>query len=114
MRTCAYAHGYPPHILFFHFHTFFGGGGSPFRRFFAVWRLFAGCFGAVCVVFCSVFFRGVCVLFFDSGFVWEFVWRFGFVLRDFSDVGENDGCQCESVQIEGVSGVMSGIFGVIQ
>ena len=62
----------------------------------------------------SVFFLGVCVLFFDSGFVWEFVWRFWFVLRDFSDVGENDGCQCESVQIEGVSGVMSGIFGVIQ
>ena len=30
----------------------------------------------------------------------------------FSDVGENDGCQCESVQIEGVSGVMPGIFGV--
>ena len=33
-------------------------------------------------------------------------------MRDFSDVGENDGCQCESVQIEGVSGVMPGIFGV--
>ena len=60
----------------------------------------------------SVFLLGVCVLFFDSGFVWEFVWRFGFVLRVLSDVGENDGCQCESVQIEGVSGVMPGIFGV--
>ena len=37
------------------------------------------------------------MLFFDSGFVWEFVWRFGFVLRVLSDVGENDGCQCESM-----------------
>ena len=60
----------------------------------------------------SVFLLGVCVLFFDSGFVWEFVWRFGFVLRVLSDVGENDGCQCESVQNEGISGVMPGIFGV--
>ena len=112
MRICAWL---PPHILFFHFHTFFSDVRFPlFCRFFAVWRLFAGCFGAVCVVFSSMFFLGVCVLFFDSGFVWEFVWRFGFVLRDFSDVGENEGCQCESVQNVGVSGVMSGIFGVIQ
>ena len=62
----------------------------------------------------SVFFLGVCVLFFDSGVVCGFVWRFWFVLRDFSEIGENNGCQCESVQIEGVSGVMPGIFGVIQ
>ena len=112
MRTCAYAHGYPP-ICYFFIYILFSGGRFPlFCRFFAVRELFSGCFGRVCVVCYSVFFLGVCVLFFDSGFVWEFVWRFGFVLRDFSDVGENDGCQCESVQIEGVLGVMSGIFGV--
>ena len=52
------------------------------------------------------------MLFFDSGFVWEFVWRFGFVLRDFLMLAKMMECQCESVQIEGVSGVMSGIFGV--
>ena len=69
MRTCAYAHGYPPYT-FFSFPYFFPA--EDVRRsvgFFAVWRLFAGCFGAVCVVFSSVFFLGVCVLFFDSGFV---------------------------------------------
>ena len=48
-------------------------------------------------MFYSVFLLGVCVLFFDSGFVWGFVWGFWFVLRDFSDVGENEGCQCESM-----------------
>ena len=31
----------------------------------------------------SVFLLGVCVLFFDSGFVWGFVRLFRFVLRDF-------------------------------
>ena len=97
MRTCAYAHGYPP-IYYFFISILFSA--EEVRRsvgFFAVWRLFAGCFGAVCVVFSSVFLLGVCVLFFDSGFVWGFVWRFWFVLRDFSDVGENEGCQCESM-----------------
>ena len=114
MRTCAYAHGYPP-IYYFFISILFSGGRFPlFCRFFAVRELFSGCFGRVCVVCYSVFFLGVCVLFFDSGFVWEFVWRFWFVLRDFSDVGENDGCQCDSAQNEGVLGVMSGIFGVIQ
>ena len=90
MRTCAYAHGYPP-IYFFFISILFSGGRFPlFCRFFAVRELFSGCFGRVCVVCYSVFFLGVCVLFFDSGFVWEFVWRFGFVLRVLSDVGEND------------------------
>ena len=42
--------------------------------FFSVRELFSGCFGRVCVVCYSVFFLGVCVLFFDSGVVWEFVW----------------------------------------
>ena len=60
----------------------------------------------------SVFLLGVCVLFFDSGFVWEFVWRFGFVLRDFLMLAKMAECQCESVQNEGVSSVMPGIFGV--
>ena len=69
MRTCAYAHGYPPIHYFFISILFFGVRFPLFCRFFAVWRLFAGCFGAVCVVFSSVFFLGVCVLFFDSGFV---------------------------------------------
>ena len=100
LKLCAHAHMrmvYPPIYFFFIYILFSGGGCSLFCRFFAVWRLFAGCFGAVCVVFSSVFFLGVCVLFFDSGFVWGFVWRFWFVLRDFSDVGENEGCQCESM-----------------
>ena len=88
MRICAWL---SPHILFFHFHTFSDVRFPLFCRFFAVRELFSGCFGAVCVVFSSVFLLGVCVLFFDSGFVWGFVWRFGFVLRDLSDVGENGG-----------------------
>ena len=62
MRICAWL---PPHILFFHFHTFFPAG--DFRcsvGFFAVWRLFAGCFGRVCVVCYSVFFLGcLCAVF---------------------------------------------------
>ena len=81
-----------PPYTFFSFPYFFPAG--DFRcsvGFFAVRELFSGCFGRVCVVFSSVFLLGVCVLFFDSGFVWEFVWRFGFVLRDLSDVGENKG-----------------------
>ena len=91
MRTCAYAHGYPP-IHYFFISILFSDVRFPlFCRFFAVRELFSGCFGRVCVVSYSVFLLGVCVLFFDSGFVWEFVWRFGFVLRDLSDVGENDG-----------------------
>ena len=102
----------PPYTIF-SFTYFFPAG--DFRRsvgFFAVRELFSGCFGRVCVVCYSVFFwGGVCVLFFDSGFVWEFVWRFGFVLRVLSDVGENRGCQCESVQNVGVSGVMHGYLG---
>ena len=95
MRICAW---FPPHILFFHFHTFFRREiPAVLSVFFSVRELFLGCFGRVCVVSYSVFFRGVCVLFFDSGFVWEFVWIFRFVLRDFSEIGENNGCQCESV-----------------
>ena len=91
MRTCAYAHGYPPIYYFFISILFSAEDVRRSVGFFAVWRLFAGCFGRVCVVSYSVFLLGVCVLFFDSGFVWEFVWRFGFVLRDLSDVGENGG-----------------------
>lgn len=72
-----------PHILFFIYILFSVGDFCCSVGFFAVWRLFAGCFGRVCVVCCSVFFLGVCVLFFDSGFVWEFVWLFRFVLRYF-------------------------------
>ena len=99
MRTCAYAHGYPPHILFFHFHTFFR---REIPAVLSVFLLFGGSLrvvsaeGVLCVMQCF-FWGGVCVLFFDSGFVWEFVWRFGFVLRVLSDVGENDGCQFESM-----------------
>ena len=69
MRTCAYAHAYPPIYFFFIYILFSAEDVCRSVGFFAVWRLFAGCFGAVCVVFYSVFFRGVCVLFFDSGFV---------------------------------------------
>ena len=72
LKLCAHAHMRmvtPPYTIF-SFPYFFPAG--DFRcsvGFFAVWRLFAGCFGRVCVVSYSVFFRGVCVLFFDSGFV---------------------------------------------
>ena len=110
MRTCAYAHGFPPIYFFFIYILFSGGRCLLFCRFFAVRRLFAGCFGAVCVVCYSVFFLGFCVLFFDSGFVWWFVWWFRFVLRGFLMLVKIRGCQRESAQNEGVSGVMSGVF----
>ena len=57
LKLCAYAHGYPPIYFFFIYILFSDVRFPPFCRFFfAVWRLFAGCFGAVCVVFSSVFF----------------------------------------------------------
>lgn len=56
MRTCAYAHGFPPYTFFSFTYFFSGGRCLLFCRFFAVRRLFAGCFGAVCVVCYSVFF----------------------------------------------------------
>ena len=72
LKLCAHAHMrmVTPPYTFFSFTYFFRRRMSAVLSvFFAVWRLFTGCFGAVCVVFSSVFFLGVCVLFFDSGFV---------------------------------------------
>ena len=61
MRTCAYAHGYPP-IYYFFISILFSDVRFPlFCRFFAVRELFSGCFGRVCVVCYSVFFFWVFV-----------------------------------------------------
>ena len=72
LKLCAHAHMRmvtPPYTIF-SFTYFFSDVRFPlFCRFFAVRELFSGCFGRVCVVSYSVFFLGVCVLFFDSGFV---------------------------------------------
>ena len=112
MRTCAWL---PPPYTIFSFPYFFPAGdfrcSVGFLLFGSYFRVVsAEC--VLCVVRC--FFWVFVCCFFDSGFVWEFVWRFGFVLRDFLMLVKMMGCQCESVQIEGVSSVMSGIFGVIQ
>ena len=69
MRTCAYAHGYPP-IYYFFISILFPAGdfrcSVGFLLFGSYFRVVsAEC--VLCVVRC--FFLGVCVLFFDSGFV---------------------------------------------
>ena len=74
MRTCAYAHGFPPYTFFSFTYFFPAGDVCCSVGFFAVWRFFAGCFGAVCVVCYSVFFFGCLCAVFDSGFVSGFVW----------------------------------------
>ena len=113
MRTCAYAHGYPPYT-FFSFTYFFR------RRMSAVLSVFLLFGGSLRVV------SAECVLCVVRCFFWVFVCCFlipGLCRGLFGDFGLFCGiclmlakmmeCQCESVQIEGVSGVMPGIFGVI-
>ena len=61
MRTCAYAHGFPPHILFFHLHTFFRREMSAVL---SVFLLFGGSLRVVLVRFV------LCVI---RCFFWVFV-----------------------------------------
>ena len=95
MRICAWL---SPHILFFHFHTFFR------REIPAVLSVFLLFGGSLRVVLAE------CVLCFLRCFFWVFVccflipglYRglfgdFGLFCGIFSDVGENEGCQCESM-----------------
>ena len=114
MRTCAYAHGYPP-IYYFFISILFSA--ADVRR-------------SVGFLLFGSYFRVVsaeCVLCLIRCFYWVFVCCFlipGLYRGLFGDFGLFCGiflmlvkmmeCQCESVQIEGVLGVMPGIFGVIQ
>ena len=110
MRICAWL---PPHILFFHFHTFFRREISAVL---SVFLLFGGSLRVVSVRFVLCFLR--C-------FFWVFVCCFLIPGLYGSLFGDSDlfcgiflmlakmvECQCESVQNEGVSSVMPGIFGV--
>ena len=77
LKLCAHAHMrmVSPPYTFFHLHTFFRREMSAVL---SVFLLFGGSLRVVlvrfvlCVIRC--FFWGVCVRFFDSGFVWWFVW----------------------------------------
>ena len=117
LKLCAHAHMrmVTPHILFFHFHTFFPAG--DFRC--SVGFLLFG--GSLRVVLAE------CVLCLIRCFYRVFVCCFlipGLYRGLFGDsdlfcgiclmLAKMADCQCESVQNEGVSSVMPGIFGVIQ
>ena len=112
MRTCAYAHGYPPIYYFFISILFPVGdfrcsvGFLLFGSYF--WVVLAEC--VLCLIRC---------------FYWVFVYCFLIPGLYGSLFGDSDlfcgiclmlakmtECQCESAQNEGVLGVMSGIFGV--